>query len=546
MGPLPPAAIAWSAWAAAEEADPEQCAALLLHPQVGSWAAYTLRRKRGRAVSSVELWVDAGAVHTLALIANARSGRSWRTVVPVRDGAVMLPTLGLAVLADGGGAAVAEALCAAGEIRLRLGDRMVTVGPYHDRESPGWLPARRLSAGGDPPFEVILDDLDPYRELADPLAPDRLDAAAAERWARLLAGAWTLLTRDHPAQARAMAQGVACLVPMTDDDFGITRSASSGEAFGSVLISPPADEVDLAVSLIHEFQHIKLGGLLHLLTLTRYDGEPVLHAPWRDDPRPISGLLQGLYAFFGIADFWRVHRHRIAGVNRRLADFEFAYSWAQVQEVFATLSDSYGLTEIGRRLVAGLIDRSHTWEAEQVETVAASTAALVCAAHRAEWRLRYVRPDRNQIKLLAAAWRSETAMQLSAPRSAVIAEAVSERWFLTWPMAARDYLVGHYGGRFAGTAEMALLRGDRDEAYRGLRQALTASPGDPQVWSGLSLAGEELLRARPEWVYAVCKQLRDEGEQTDPLEVSHWLGDSVPSLLLPVVEQDSFDLDKIR
>jgi hypothetical protein len=44
----------------------------------------------------------------------------------------------------------------------------------------------------------------------------------------------------------------------------------------------------------------------------------------------------------------------------------------------------------------------------------------------------------------------------------------------------------------------------------------------------------------------VCKQLRDEGEQTDPLEVSHWLGDSVPSLLLPVVEQDSFDLDKIR
>ena len=27
------------------------------------------------------------------------------------------------------------------------------------------------------------------------------------------------------------------------------------------------------------------------------------YAPWRDDPRPISGLLQGIYAFVCITEF---------------------------------------------------------------------------------------------------------------------------------------------------------------------------------------------------------------------------------------------------
>ena len=66
--------------------------------------------------------------------------------------------------------------------------------------------------------------------------------------------------------------------------------------------------VELAVTLVHEFQHIKLGGLLHLAPL--HDREPTrrLYAPWRDDPRPLGGLLQGVYAFTGVTDFWRAVR----------------------------------------------------------------------------------------------------------------------------------------------------------------------------------------------------------------------------------------------
>ncbi|MBG0564890.1 aKG-HExxH-type peptide beta-hydroxylase [Actinoplanes aureus] len=32
------------------------------------------------------------------------------------------------------------------------------------------------------------------------------------------------------------------------------------------------------------------------------------YALWRDDPCPLNGLLQGVYAFVGITDFWWVRR----------------------------------------------------------------------------------------------------------------------------------------------------------------------------------------------------------------------------------------------
>jgi HEXXH motif-containing protein len=547
MGPLPPAALAWAAWAAAEETDPAAVAPLLLHPQVGSWAAYALRRKRGRADSGTELWVDAGAVHTLALVASARSGRSWRTSVPVRDGAVMLPMLGLAHLADGG-VAVADAECAAGEIRLRLGGRSVVVPAETDpdREITGWSPLRRLTGGRDcPPFSVFLEDLDPFRELADPVGADRLDAESVDRWRNLLVGAWRLLCRDHPVAARAIAEGVVSLVPLPVDEFGITRSASSGEAFGSVLVSPPADEVDLAVSLVHEFQHIKLGGLLHLLPLTEYDGDPVHHAPWRDDPRPVAGLLQGLYAFFGIADFWRLRRRVSSGLYRRIVDFEFAYAWAQVQEALTTLSGSPSLTTVGRGLVEGLARRSRDWAAEQVDPVASEAADLVCAAHRAEWRLRFVRPDAGQVKSLAGAWRTGTPAVFT-PRTVVLPGGAAEFWSLAWPAAARRHVAGR-GGPGPVTPETALLAGDGGSAYESYRRGVAAEPGDPHSWSGLSLTtSDRVLQARPEWVYAMCAELRTDGLDADPIIVARWLGENAPSLLLPVGAQDLLDFHEVR
>jgi HEXXH motif-containing protein len=71
LGPLPPADPAWNTLTAAQAAAPADVDAILLHPQVGSWAAYALRRRLGRASSPLPLWAELGGVHTLALVAAA-------------------------------------------------------------------------------------------------------------------------------------------------------------------------------------------------------------------------------------------------------------------------------------------------------------------------------------------------------------------------------------------------------------------------------------------------------------------------------------------
>ena len=50
----------------------------------------------------------------------------------------------------------------------------------------------------------------------------------------------------------------------------------------------PADGETLALLLIHEFQHVKLGAVLDLLDLCDPADRRLFYAPWRDDPRPLA------------------------------------------------------------------------------------------------------------------------------------------------------------------------------------------------------------------------------------------------------------------
>ena len=64
----------------------------------------------------------------------------------------------------------------------------------------------------------------------------------------------------------------------------------------------------MAETLVHEFQHVKLGGLMDMVRLVEVGRGAGLCA-WRQDPRPAGGLLQGAYAHLGIVRFWRAQQH---------------------------------------------------------------------------------------------------------------------------------------------------------------------------------------------------------------------------------------------
>jgi uncharacterized protein len=143
-----------------------------------------------------------------------------------------------------------------------------------------------------------------------------------------------------------------------------------------------------AVTLTHEVQHAKLAALLDLVRLTQLDDGALFYAPWRDDPRPISGLLQGAYAYLGVTGFWHRQRGHDSGDAALYAHTEFARWRTATDMVVETLLASGRLTKAGERFVAGIARTLRAWHEEDIPSAALVIARRKAERHCALWRLR--------------------------------------------------------------------------------------------------------------------------------------------------------------
>lgn len=535
-GPLPSVEQTWAALEGIEAADPGALDAVLQHPQVGSWLAYTLRRHRGGALGQAPLHIDFGQLNTVALAAAALAGVPHRTAVPLRGGRVLVPRFGMATFEGCQAWDTAEAWTEDGRIRLRHGGTVVDVPAEGD--APGWMALRSLTVREDGlSLTVFVDDIDPWRDLADPVGPVRLREDEFGTWAKLLHDAWTLLVRHHRPVAEGLAAGFTSLAPLPAVTGWDTRSASTGDAFGAIMCSLPPDAVTFAVSLAHEFRHIALGGLMHLVALTDGPGEPCLYAPWRDDPRPAGGLLQGIYAFHGIAGFWRDQRRVPGNPSPRLDDFEYAYSRGQTREAIAIALADGRLTERGRHFVRLMAAAMQDWDADPLDPEAAKLARLVADGHRAGWRIRHRHPDPGTVTALAAAWREQRTPPAERGCATVSPDPEMRHWSGARLGLARRRLVapeqyaqaGRAGwGAALGSADLDLFAGDAAAGAAGFAADLAADPRNEDAWTGLGLAlrqagaspAGDVLVENPDLVMALHREL---GGTADPVALAGWL-----------------------
>ncbi|KAB1147326.1 HEXXH motif domain-containing protein [Streptomyces luteolifulvus] len=513
VGPLPPPSDAWRLLTRAWEASRQAVEALLAYPAVGVWAAHTLRRLRGSAEDDAPLWADTGHLHALATAAAVRAGLEFRTDVPVRHGWAVLPSLGAMRVPEAGEWGVAEAAARAGGVRIA----------GRPLEGPDWHPLAELRADG---CTLLLDPVDPYRALRKNLAAAPLDSSAG--WQELFGEAWEILRGTDPEAARALADGLVALVPRPRSERFRPHSASSGDAFGAALTSFPDDGEQFASTLVHEFQHNKLSAFMHLFTLYDDRGTAGLHyAPWRDDPRPLGGLLQGVYAFFGVTAFWRRRPHP-------LGQFEFALWRSQTAYALRAIGRSDALTDLGRRLVAELSGRLEPWLAEPVDPRARSAADLAIADHRATWRAYHLRPGPEEVRARVETGPSpaEPALVPGTPERGFDTRAVLLRWLLADP-AGFEALREDPGATVDGARpeDVDLVTGRTTPALAAFRARIARGDGDPETWVGLGLAARaegdpagEALLARPELAMA---QYADAGGRPDPLELGRRLASRV-------------------
>jgi uncharacterized protein len=357
---------------------PQAVDTVLAYPYLRVWAAHSLERLRdGRtddACQAGSLTSDLSYLVGVAMAAAIHGGLPARLSVPVRDGFTVLPSIGrLAVPgADPGDTVTVESRPSDGTFTITAADGTWTITSATRALDPAagpadrgwrWQPVRHLSAPG---LSVALEDTDPFRDCYGRPAVPRLGEEMVTRWESQFTMAWDLIQREHSAYAPGLAAGLTAIVPLTAGEAGREVSATARHAFGAVAAALPAGHAHLALLLIHEFQHVKLGAVLDMFDLFDPADQRRFQVAWREDPRPLEGVLQGTYAHLAVTDFWRTHRHSAQGPAARTAHAQFARWRAATAEAIETLAGCGSLTPLGLTFVDGMRDSITPWLTEPV------------------------------------------------------------------------------------------------------------------------------------------------------------------------------------
>lgn len=324
-------AAAEAGWALLRELDrehPEAVQEILAHPYTYAWAWRCLRPPPGADTD-----LDRAHLASLAAAAAVRAGAAAELALPVRHGQVHLPTVGAVAVGPGPD-----------------GTRLLSVAPGRAPSVRGGGRLRRVRRVAAAPFgHLAVEDVDPFRDCQEWPAAGRLSRSQSQAWRRGLNAAGRDLAAAVPGYAQVLGQGLRLVVPLRPAATG-TRSATAWQAFGAVAVAlpgPRAARGALSELLLHEFQHVKLYALLDLYRLHNAGYRDLLPVPWRDDPRPVDGVLHGTYAYLALT-----HLHRAEGRAGRPRYLRYR-SWVQ-QAISALLAADGALTSAGRRFVAGM------------------------------------------------------------------------------------------------------------------------------------------------------------------------------------------------
>jgi uncharacterized protein len=355
---------------------------VLSHPYVRAWATHCLGHMSAPTAATA---ADVTHLAAIAAAAAIRSGRDVQLQVPVREGGLHLPTLGRLGVGPAATATMTVG-CDGFQVKTEYGQWSVTLATTGGSEQSGsWQPVRALVADR---ATVALEDTDPYRDCHQWPAASRLPDEQVASWQRLYRQAWTLIENEHGDYAPGLAAGLSTIMPMANDEQSREISAAARKAFGAIGAALPLAADILALLMIHEFQHVKLGAIFDLFDLCDHSDRRVFYAPWRPDPRPLEALLQGTYAHIAVTDFWRVRRNYLTGPEAEAAAAEFALWRMHTAEAIETLAASGSLTPLGVRFAQGMRATVTPWLDETVPDGADGAARKRAERTRRAWNER--------------------------------------------------------------------------------------------------------------------------------------------------------------
>jgi HEXXH motif-containing protein len=179
--------------------------------------------------------------------------------------------------------------------------------------------------------------------------------------AGLLEAALEQVRRHQPATLEQIAEHVRVVAFRRPRPGSTRNNMSHPDLPGAILASAVQSPVWMAHVLVHEFHHHRLFCIEERGPLFRDPVAAVEDArfasPWRRDPRPLHGILHGLYVHVPVADFWlSLLASGPEEPSRALALDRSLRSWHQMRMAADLLTRHAELSDLGRTVLDALRD----------------------------------------------------------------------------------------------------------------------------------------------------------------------------------------------
>ena len=181
--------------------------------------------------------------------------------------------------------------------------------------------------------------------LAQGWTPPERDLVALDEGLALLAAIW-------PEAAAATTRTFKGLVAVPHRMDGHFLSLTTGRLRGA-LIAGLVEPVQVGDSLIHEGAHTRLWPVFEVDPLIQGEDRAEHPSPWRRDPRPLKGLLNGVHAFSNVCQYYRRLAERAPWAGEVAAQ-KHALHAPKVRQAWAYLKAHAEPTPLGALLFAQL------------------------------------------------------------------------------------------------------------------------------------------------------------------------------------------------
>lgn len=239
------------------------------------------------------------------------------------------------------------------------------------------------------------------------------DFSVLQQQAEVFASALALIRASAAATYDEISLVLRSATPLVGD--GRSLPSSSNSSITGVMWYTECDVPELlAEMIIHEFSHSKIFLLQDLDPLldeslhgTGWDACE-FYSPWRDDPRPLNGILHGYLVFSEAALFWARHLQNSRPFERELGSRRFGMLVRQIELARKVLERHCHFTGIGRavmeyfsnRLDSTLLPLTVQWKTDELPVLhlerhtefdlhAGVTIAASIAAHQGRWESNY-------------------------------------------------------------------------------------------------------------------------------------------------------------